>query len=111
MDEWAMKPPAGTPPGVPPDPPSASGWGSRGARTTGETERVRLDRRAAAVVLRHLAEAHGLQFAIHHRSDSPLEDAGAWRLEAVNARGERWIVHDRRLYDATCELADRVGAD
>ena len=79
-------------------------------RQPSEAEWDRFDRGAAAVALRSLAEERGLRFAI----DMAPGDAGSpvreWHLEATDDRGERWIVRDRRLYDAACELLERLEA-
>lgn len=76
-----------------------------------EVEADQLDRRAASIALRCLARGRGLRFAVEREPERPGESPAAWRLEATSPEtGARWIIRDRRLYDATCELALRVAA-
>lgn len=41
----------------------------------------------------------------------PIGEDEVWRIDATDAKGERWVASDRDYYKAACMLAELVGCD
>jgi hypothetical protein len=65
--------------------------------------------RLAEHVLTVLRDSFGLSIGVIRYQ--PVGEDEVWRIDATDAKGERWAASDPDYYRAVCMLAELVGCD